>query len=344
MPRQVQPGEMAIPPLPLNLYYLLTPFGKDNDTFEPYGHLLLGKAMSILHDYPIISAADMKNATSSALLQDSDLDRQLEHVRITLQPMSIEDFSKLWTGFASQYRLSAVYEVAVTLIESTRPTRTPLPVLTRGQNDRGIGSQPDLTPPFPTLDMVTPPSKQLSARLNDTVLLTGFHFDGSNIGVQFQHALWTAPVEVAPQPGGTTTQLSVTIPNQPSTWPAGFYTVAVLVQRPGESFRRSTNQATLALAPALTIVPATAPAGNILYTVTSTPEVWPDQRATLLLGDQEILADAHAVQTNMLTFAATNVAAGDYYVRLRVDGVDSLLVNRAVTPPIFDQTQKVTVT
>jgi hypothetical protein len=31
-------------------------------------------------------------------------------------------------------------------------------------------------------------------------------------------------------------------------------------------------------------------------------------------------------------------------VRLRVDGVDSLLVNRAVTPPVFDQTQKVTVT
>jgi hypothetical protein len=31
-------------------------------------------------------------------------------------------------------------------------------------------------------------------------------------------------------------------------------------------------------------------------------------------------------------------------VRLRVDGVDSLLVDRSVSPPVFDTSQKVTVT
>ena len=35
---------------------------------------------------------------------------------------------------------------------------------------------------------------------------------------------------------------------------------------------------------------------------------------------------------------------GSYFVRLRADGVDSLLVNKAVTPPVFDSIQKVTVT
>jgi hypothetical protein len=38
------------------------------------------------------------------------------------------------------------------------------------------------------------------------------------------------------------------------------------------------------------------------------------------------------------------VTAGLYFVRLRVDGVDSILVNRALTPPEFDTTQEVTVT
>jgi hypothetical protein len=343
MPRQVQPGEIAISPLPLNLYYILTPFGRDNDTFEPWGHALLGKAMSIMHDFPVLSATDIKNATSTTLLQPSDLDQQLEHVRITLQPLSVEEYTKLWTGFASQYRLSAAYEAAVTLIESTRSARAPLPVLTRGQNDSGVSSQADLTPPFPTLMSVTPPNQQPSARLNDVIQLTGVNLDGTNQTIQFNHPLWTVPVELTPQAGSTSTQMSVAIPPQPTVWPAGIYSVAVFVQRPNETFRRSTNQLAMSLAPAITIAPGTAPGPNISYQVTSSPQVWPGQSATLMLGDQEIPAAEHPNQTATLTFAATNLAAGAYWTRLRIDGVDSLLVNRSVTPPMFDQTQQVTV-
>jgi hypothetical protein len=43
-----------------------------------------------------------------------------------------------------------------------------------------------------------------------------------------------------------------------------------------------------------------------------------------------------------LTFPTAELAAGDYWARLRVDGVDSLLVDRTQTPPVFDSTQKVT--
>src|SRR5262249_22123103 len=98
------------------------------------------------------------------------------------------------------------------------------------------------------------------------------------------------------------------------------------------------------LAPAMTITPATAPAGSITYTVACRPDVRPQQRASLLLGSQEILAQPHVTQTATLTFAAIVATAGDYFVRLRVDGVDSLLVNRAVQRPVFDATQKVTAT
>jgi hypothetical protein len=343
IPSQTAPGETGNPPLALTLHYLVTAFGRDNDTALPFGHHLLGRAMSILFDHAVLGTDEIRAATAAAL-PTSDLDKQVERVRITLQPMSLEEISKLWSGLVTQYRLSVGYEVSVALIESTLPSKTPLPVLTRGAGDKGVSSQASLIPPFPALDQVQFPNRQTSARLGDILVLTGQNLIGTNVGIVFNHPSWSAPIEIAPQAGGTNTHVSVMLPNSPAVWPAGFYTVSVRVQRPTETYRRTTNLLSLALAPRMTIAPIGAAGPNITYTATCSPEVRPEQRASLLLGDQEILAQPHAVQTASLTFSAQNLSAGDYFVRLRVDGVDSQLVNRAVTPPAFDPTQKVTVT
>jgi len=343
MPRQVQSGEVAVPPLPLNLYYLLTAFGRDDDAAKPFGHELLGKAMSVMYDHPVLSAADITAATQT-ILPSNDLAQQIERIRITLHPLTIDELSKLWTGFAMQYRLSAAYEVGVALIESTRATRAGLPVLTRGPDDQGVATQSNLMPSIPTLTTLILPNNQPSVRLNDIVILSGIHLDGSNISVQFSHPLLATPVAVPPQAGGTATSIAVQLPNQPTLLPAGFYTVIVLVQRPGENFQRATNALSLPLAPTLTLVPASAPAGDITYTATVSPQVWPAQRASLLLGDNEVVADAHPAQTDTLSFAATGLTVGSFWFRLRVDGVDSLLVDASKTPPIFDPTQQVAVT
>jgi hypothetical protein len=343
IPSQVVPGETGNPPLALTLHYLLTAFGRDNDTTLPFGHQLLGRAMSIFYDHAVLGPDEIRAATSASL-PTSDLDRQVERVRITLQPMSLEEISKLWSGLVTQYRLSVGYEVSVALIDSTLPKRTPLPVLTRGAGDKGVISQASLIPPFPAIDAIEFPNRQTAAHLGDTLILTGNHLDGTSIGIAFSHPLLIAPIEVPPQAGSTATTVRVALPNSPANWPAGFWTVRVLVQRSGDTFRRATNQLPMALAPAITIAPPSAAGPSITYTVTCSPEVRPEQRAALLLGDQEIEAQAHTAQTATLTFQAQNVTAGDYFVRLRVDGVDSLLINRAVTPPVFDATQKVTVT
>jgi Pvc16 N-terminal domain len=343
MPRQVQSGEVAISPLPLNLYYLVTAFGRDDDVVQPFGHELLGKAMSVLYDHPILRAADITSATQT-LLPDNDLASQVERVRITMHPLTIDELSKLWTGFSMQYRLSAAYEVGVALIESTRGTQAGLPVLTRGPGDQGVAAQSNLLPPEPTLTGVTPPNAQPSARLNDVVTLSGFNLNGSNISVLLTHPLLHQPVPVVPNPGGTATNLAFKVPNTPAVLPAGFYTVTVMVQRPGETFQRPTNAAPLALAPTATLSPASAPAGTIAYTATVSPDVLPAQRASLLLGSTEIVADAHLSQTGALTFTATDVVAGEYWFRIRVDGVDTHLIDRTKIPPAYDPTQKVTVT
>ena len=137
VPSQVASGETGQPPLALSLYYLITAFGRDNDSTVPFGHYLLGKAMSTLYDHALLGPQEIQLATAGAL-PGNDLDKQFDRVRITIQPQSIEEISKLWTGFATQYRLSVAYEVSVALIDSTQPARTPLPVLTRGSGDKGI--------------------------------------------------------------------------------------------------------------------------------------------------------------------------------------------------------------
>jgi len=135
-----------------------------------------------------------------------------------------------------------------------------------------------------------PPLQQASARLGDVLTITGLHLDGTNVGVQFLHPLWTTPVELAPQAGGTATTLSIEIPNVPGSWPAGFYTLEVLVQRSGETFSPK-HESTFVLArPSVTIAPASAPAGPIVYTANVAPDVLPAQHATLMLDDAEFVA------------------------------------------------------
>jgi hypothetical protein len=339
MPRSVKPGETGMSPMALDLRYLVTAFGRENDTKQPFDHHLLGKAMSVLYDHALLGPDEIRIA-----FPGSGLENQPDRVRITLQPLSLEDISKLWMGFATQYRVSVGYDVSVTLIDSTVPVKAALPVLTRSSKDKGWSSQASLSPSIPTLYSLTPPNQQPSVRLGDTLSITGANLDGTNVGVQFNNPLWTAPVEIAPMAGNGTSQLSVQIPSEAAIWPVGFYTVAVLVQRPGETYRRTTNQLAFSLAPSVAVAPASAPAGSVTFTATCTPQIWTGQTVSLLLGDMEIPAESFTAQTDTLTFAATNLISGSYYYRLRVDGVDSLLVNRAVTPPVFDSTQQVTIT
>jgi len=90
IPTQVAHGETGSPPLALKLHYLITAFGRDNDTALPFGHLLLGRAMSILFDHAVLGPDEIRAATTAAL-PASDLDKQVERVRITLQPMTLEE-------------------------------------------------------------------------------------------------------------------------------------------------------------------------------------------------------------------------------------------------------------
>lgn len=339
---QSRPGELGQPPLALNLHYLIMAYSADND--DLLSHRILGYAMRVLHDHPVLGRDEIRSA-----LVEADLHDQFERIRITPQPLSLEELSKLWTTFQTQYRISAAYEATVVLIESQRDVRAALPVLTRGEADRGPVAQPDLTPPFPTLTSVEPPffqpdvlqGQQPNAHLGDTVIVRGFHLDGA-VTLRFTHPRRELPIELALAGQTNPNELRFTIPNQPATWPAGMYSVSALIRKPGEQ-DRITNTVSLSLAPTITLAPADATPGDLVLTVTCAPQVLPEQRVALLFGAREVVSAPRAASTGTLSFTIPDVTLGEYYVRLRVDGADSLLVNRAVTPPAFFASQKVTI-
>lgn len=352
MPRQLKSGETGNPPLPLTLYYLLTAYSDDED--DTNAHRLLGQAMRVLHDHPLLGAEEISNATAPiAELSESDLHNQIERVRITLQPLTFEEMAKLWTTFQTHYRVSAAYQVSVVLIESARPTRTPLPVLQRGEDDRGVMSQPDLIPPFPALSSIQTPERRFSAAPGDVITLRGTRLTGGT-AILSSLRFGTLPPLATAQVNDT--QLNVTLP---ANLAAGFYTIAVRLTTPrGEIL---SNELPMAVAPVITTpLPMTVArvGGDATINLDCSVNALPEQRVSLLLGDHEAQAEPRAAATNSFQFVIRELPNGDFptplgaglLARLRVDGVDSeVLAPRQPGEPEnapfrFDQNKKITIT
>lgn len=352
------------PPLALDLHYLLTAYGHED--FE--AEILLGYAMHLLHERPVLDRPAIRRALQSGAvgasllppafqaLSASDLADQVEAVTVTPEPIDSEEMSRLWAAIQSHYRPSVGYLVSVVLIEATEPASSALPVLSRGDVDLATGREagavvtPGLVPPYPTIDRVASPSGHPSALLGDTMRIAGHHLAGTSVTVTFGHRLLTDDIELGVADNDDPAGLDVVLPNDAPAqvaWPAGLWTVTVTLTPPGEPRPRTTNVAALALAP----VPALPPSSlardpvtdEVEVTLAVTPEVRPAQRATLALGTALAVADPHPTATSNLDFTLVDVPGGPQWVRLSVDGVDSHLVDHAVSPPVFDGTQSVVV-
>ncbi|MGH9908464.1 MAG: DUF4255 domain-containing protein, partial [Pyrinomonadaceae bacterium] len=77
VPRQLRPGETGQPPLAHNLYYLLTAYATDDD--QPVSHRILGRAMSVLHDHPVLGREHLESILTDGA---SGLGEQFERVRL----------------------------------------------------------------------------------------------------------------------------------------------------------------------------------------------------------------------------------------------------------------------
>ena len=118
------------PQVALDLYYLLSFFGKE-EKLSP--QLLLGKIVSVLHSHPILERDTIRKviAGSNAIidLEHSDLADQIELIKFVPYALDLEELSKLWSVFfQTPYSLSVAYHAAVVLIEGNGLPHSPLPV------------------------------------------------------------------------------------------------------------------------------------------------------------------------------------------------------------------------
>jgi hypothetical protein len=135
IPGDGHPSSYGHPPLSLDLYYLLTAHGSSETEADSdlQAQQILGDAMRVLHDLPVFT--DQLQVTRAAVgtvgapILDTNLMGEFEQVKVTLQPVTLEDFSKIWTALPeANFRRSVAYQVSVVQIESRRIRRFPKPV------------------------------------------------------------------------------------------------------------------------------------------------------------------------------------------------------------------------
>lgn len=142
LPSRDSRGErISNPPLAIDLHYLLMAYGAE----EVHAEILLGYGMQLLHETPVLTRGKVREALAPPAsvagggdlppamrdLFRSELAEQIEQIKITQQPLSTEEISRMWSAFQAKYRPAAAYQASVVLIESRRTTRSALPVRQR---------------------------------------------------------------------------------------------------------------------------------------------------------------------------------------------------------------------
>ena len=106
IPGTGHPGTYGYPPLSLNLYYLVTAYGSNtsnSDSFldETLSQQVLGSCMRVFHDYPIISEDLEAISGSVPVIIDPDIQNEFERIKITLEPITLDEISKIWSSFST---------------------------------------------------------------------------------------------------------------------------------------------------------------------------------------------------------------------------------------------------
>ena len=341
------------PPLALDLNYLISAYSGG----DLHAEILLGYAMQLMHEFPIITREMIRTALTPSpdlgvvlppalrALADCGLAEQIELLRITPLTLNTEESSKLWSATQSSLRPTAAYQVSVVLIEANRPALAPLPVLTRGEvnpvsgRERGVQVSPTLVPALPTLEAIMPAGNQPAARLGQTIVLRGHHLNGGAREVRVANPRYEISEMLTASGANSGESMELLIPAaRAADFPVGIYEASARLLRDGETSSRESNRLAFTLAPDITNLPQNVARdgdGDAQVSIEFIPELRAGQRATLLVGQREVLPQSFAAPTDTLDFLIEQAEAGVHLVRLRIDGIDSPIVDHSSTPPTF---------
>jgi hypothetical protein len=345
--------QLSSPPLALDLHYLMTAYGKDDLEAEA----LLGYAVLMLHDNPVFARADIKTAlqnlpstASVPPLTTTGLAEQIEMLKVTPETLGREEMAWIWSALKADYRPSYSFLVSLVTIKSPAMTLSSLPVL-----HRHIRALPGLSTGLPTLTAVIPPNGQPAAQLGDTVTVSGTDLSGSATVLLTNARLgYSQTVPATVDSSGASLQF--TVPNpvvpppppDPTDPPAGTYSLSVTFSVGGQTLVSNSLPMTISATIDAGGGPGTLAHGsNVAVSVPCVPYLRVGQEVSLLIGGQQAPADPFTTATRSpsFTFATLQATSGSAVpVRLRVDGIDSPILNLTSTPVGFVTTPTVTVT
>jgi hypothetical protein len=313
LPVRGSDGALRHPPvLALNLHYLLTAYGEDNDQKD--SQHLLAHAMSLVHDNAVFSREQIRTAIGGdPAVAASDLADQFELVKVAPNSMSTEDLFRLWSAFQTNYRLSVGYEASVVLIERPHRTAAPLPV-----REAALYVVPFRQPRVEEVSPQTlPAGGQLTVR-------------GRNLKNEVVKAR-LGTVVIDPD-AVSESEITITLP---LSLLAGVNTIQVLqpllMGNPPAPHRGfESNLAAFVLVPSITTVPPITVAQGSVLTLTFAPAVGRSQQVTLLIGDHGLpLAprppSAPATTASLNFPIPSSFPTGTFLLRVRVDGAESPL-------------------
>lgn len=114
-PERKLPNQVTRTPLPVLLYYLVTPI-----TADPLSrHMLLGKVLQVLNDNAIVRGLDLQGVLKGTT----------EQLRVNLEALTLEELSLVWEALSEPYQLSVTYLVQVVKIDSDREPVNASPVV-----------------------------------------------------------------------------------------------------------------------------------------------------------------------------------------------------------------------
>jgi hypothetical protein len=328
------------PPLALNLHYLVSAYGS-TQTEQLASEILLGWAMKVFHDNPVVppqmiqdalSALSSQSSGEAKLVYASTLAEQMEHLRITPEALTIEEIYRLWPAFQAPYRPSSAFQVSVVVIQDTSMVTSGPPVRHRRLIALPLQS--------PVITAISP----AMATAGQVLTITGANFLGQTVTdtvVSFDNAATASPSVLRGE------ELKVTLPGglQAGTRMAR---VQRLVTFPGEATPRrgfTSSPVPFQLLPVIQDAsPIQARHGSPL-TLAVSPPVGRTQQVTVYVGDQGIPVPVPAPRpgtpatspTVTVTIPAdipvTGTAAGaGVPIRVEVDGASSLLTQQAGGP------------
>lgn len=311
------------PRIALDLHYLFTFYG-DESELEP--QRVLGSVVRTLHARPLLTRASIENTIAdpsfNPFLEGSNLAEEVESVKFTPIPFSLEELSKLWSVLLqTPYALSVAYMGTVVLIEAEEPPRRTLPVRVRN-----ITVFPFQHAFVEAVVAEAAPSAPVIA--GEAVLLQGRGLAGSVGAVRFDEAL-LPPDTVSP------TEIRVALTG--ADLRAGVQGVQVIYENSATS-----NVAPVVLRPRITQngggvyqMAVVDVDGTPFLRATLSPTVGPRQRTVLYLNGLDptpgtdtaysVPAEARTADTDTIDFDLTDVASGTYLVRVEVGGAESIL-------------------